>query len=112
MPNTAEQQNGVPADSPRLRRHGSDPIRHSPEFGIVAECMPPNFLANANSSCNHADSIPHQRLAPIRLSALAVWAGEDPVGCSLVSRVGPPSAECSREKRIERNWFLRRFGLA
>jgi hypothetical protein len=39
MPNTAKQENSVPADSPGLRHHGTNHIRHSPEFGILAQLM-------------------------------------------------------------------------
>src|SRR5579862_9022098 len=73
--------------------------------------MPPHLLGNANTSCYLTNSIPHQRLVPVRLSAPTVRAGEDPVARGLVVRVSPPRAKCSREKRIERNRFLRRLGL-
>ena len=39
MPHAAAKQNGVPADSPCLRRTVQEPIRHSPELGIVPEVM-------------------------------------------------------------------------
>src|SRR5258708_8252556 len=78
----------------------------------VAERMPPYFLRDAKKARHHADSIPHERLAPIRLSPLAVGAGKDPVACGLIPRVSSPSAERSREKRIEWNRLLRRLGFA
>ena len=40
MPHAAAKQNGVPADSPCLRRTVQEPIRHSPELGIVPEIVP------------------------------------------------------------------------
>jgi hypothetical protein len=40
MPNSADNKNGVPDDSPGLRHDGTSPIRHSPAFGIVAELVP------------------------------------------------------------------------
>jgi len=78
----------------------------------VAERMPPHLLGNASTSGYLTNSIPHQRLVPVRLSALTVGTREDPVGLGLVLRVSPPSTERSREERIERNWFLRGLGLA
>ena len=44
MPHAAAKQNGVPADSPCLRRTVQEPIRHSPELGIVSERVPPDVL--------------------------------------------------------------------
>jgi len=41
MPNIAERQNGVPTDSAGLRHHGKNHVRHSLEFGIVPEGVPP-----------------------------------------------------------------------
>ena len=78
----------------------------------VAERMPPYLLGDPNTSGYLTNSIPHQRLVPVRPSALTVGTREDPVGCGLVLRVSPPGAERSREERIERNWFMRCLGLA
>jgi hypothetical protein len=74
--------------------------------------MPPDFLRDAETSRDLTNSIPHQRLVPVRLSASTVRAGEDPVTGDFVFRVNPPGAKRCREKRIERNWFLRSLGLA
>ena len=78
----------------------------------VAKRMPPDLLGDANTSRNLTDLIAHERLTPVRLSALAERTGEDPVARGLVLGVNPPGAEGSREKRIERNWFLRRLRFA
>src|SRR6266567_4075242 len=78
----------------------------------VAERMPPHLLGNASTSGHLTNSIPHQRLVPVRPSAPTVRAGEDPVARGLVLRASPPGAERSCEERIERNWFLRSLGLA
>lgn len=45
MPHGAEEQNGVPADSPCLRRTAQEPIRYSPELGIVPERMPTEVVS-------------------------------------------------------------------
>ena len=39
-------------------------------------------------------------------------AGKDPVARRIVLGVSDPGAERPRKKRIERNWFLRRFRFA
>jgi len=75
----------------------------------VSERMPPDPLGYANVSRDLTDSIAHERLSPIWLSTVAVRTGEDPVVSGLVLGVKPPCTESSREKRVERNWFLRCF---
>src|SRR5579863_2411650 len=74
--------------------------------------MPAHLLGDANASCGHTNSIPHQRLVPVRLSAAAVRAGKHPVTGFLVLCVGPPCAERSCEKWIKWNWLLRCLGFA
>ena len=79
MPNAAEQENGVPAASPGVRHHGTNHIRHSPEFGIVAKRMLADPPTDAELHGRGPYDIAHYRLAPIRSAPLSIRTGEDPI---------------------------------
>ena len=78
----------------------------------MPERMPPDLLGYAYVSRDLTDLIAHERLSPVRLSALAERTGEDPIAGGLVLGVNPPGAERSREKRVEWNRLLRCLRLA
>jgi hypothetical protein len=75
--------------------------RRQERCACVAQCMPPDLFGDADTSRNLTDLIARERLSPVRLSALAVRAGKDPVPGAFVLRVNPPGCE-ARTGSVER----------